>query len=881
MLRIIQSNDARQAKSYYSKPDYYIDGQEMPGRWRGAGAEKLGLAGIVEQDAWEALCDNRDPNTDAPLTQRRRQDRRVGWDFNFHAPKSVSLLYAISGDERILLALREAVDETMRDIELETQTRVRAAGKNEDRTTGNFVWGEFVHLTTRPVDGVPDPHVHAHCFVFNATWDETENRWKAAQIAGIKRDAPYFEALFHARLAQGLSELGIPVERSRKGWEVASLSRGTLRKFSRRTAIIEAVAEAEGITNPVEKAELGARTRERKAKNLTFEQLQSEWQKRLDDTEDSDVKRIIAGMGREQVPPDFAAEAREAINWAAEHCFERKAVVGQRELLTEALKRGIGQAHAPSIIADFNRRPWLAGMRDGIQCVTTQSVLDEEQRMLEFARNGRGTRRALVAGEHVFARDWLNEDQRRAVRHILTSRDRVMLIRGAAGTGKTTMMQEAVSAIEATGRKVFTFAPSADASRGVLRAEGFATADTVARLLADPAMQNAVRGEVLWIDEAGLLGSRTMGELFKLADGVNARIILSGDRRQHGSVERGSPLRLLETDAGLVPAEIRDIQRQKDKYKHIVMALSEGRIAQGFRQLDELGWIREVPHDERHKRLAADYVEALNAGKSALVIAPTHREGAQVTAEIRAALKRAGRIGIKERTIPILLPLHLTAAERADPASYLPGDIIEFHQNAKGFNKGQRVVAGADALPLGHPDRFAAYGVGELSLAPGDLVRITKNGTTADGKHRLNNGATYRIDRFTNDGDLVLDNDWRVARTFGHLMHGYVTTSHAAQGKSVKRVFIAQSSLSHGASSREQFYVSVSRGKEQALVYTDDKLALRDAIGVAEDRPTASEFLRSRDRSRTDVTRKRMERTISASSRQQNREGADQMTYER
>ena len=81
-------------------------------------------------------------------------------------PKSVSLLYAMTRDERILDAFRDSVDATMQDIEAEMATRVRKGGKNEERKTGNMVWGEFIHFTSRPVDGVPDPHLHAHCFVF-------------------------------------------------------------------------------------------------------------------------------------------------------------------------------------------------------------------------------------------------------------------------------------------------------------------------------------------------------------------------------------------------------------------------------------------------------------------------------------------------------------------------------------------------------------------------------------------------------------------------------------------------------------------------------------------------------------------------------------------
>jgi hypothetical protein len=86
------------------------------------------------------------------------------------------------------------------------------------------------------------------------------------------------------------------------------------------------------------------------------------------------------------------------------------------------------------------------------------------------------------------------------------------------------------------------------------------------------------------------------------------------------------------------------------------------------------------------------------------------------------------------------------------------------------------------------------------------------------------------VKNFDAEGNLVLANGWTIGRDYGHLAHGYCVTSHSSQGKTVDRVFIGQSSESLPASSREQFYVSVSRGRESAVVYTDDKQALMVAI---------------------------------------------------
>jgi len=440
----------------------------------------------------------------------------------------------------------------------------------------------------------------------------------------------------------------------------------------------------------------------------------------------------------------------------------------------------------------------------------------------------------------------------------------VILVRGAAGVGKTSMMQEAVEAIEANGSKVFTFAPSAAASRGVLRDEGFNNAETVARLLTDPAIQQEAKGQVWWIDEAGLLGTRTTARVFALADKLDARIVLSGDRHQHGSVERGAALLLLETEAGLIPAEIKEIQRQKGSYKQVVQALSEGRTEDGFDQLDKLGWIKEIDSAERYKTLAAEYVSTVNAGKTALVVSPTHLEGEAITDEIRSELQRCGKLGREQRKIRVLENMNLTVAQRRDSVNVTPGDVLVFHQNAKGYRRGQRVVVATNpksAPPSAQAERFQVFHASTLPLARGDIVRITQNGQTLDG-HRLNNGALYGVNGFTPKGDIELNNGWVVSKDFGHLGYGYVVTSHASQGKTVDRVFIGSSSQSSPAASREQLYVSVSRGRERAVIFTDDKEALKEAVNQSDERLSATEMIGLRERRKRRASKERQEERL-------------------
>src|SRR5207247_7033700 len=115
--------------------------------------------------------------------------------------------------------------------------------KDEYPVTGNESWTQRNHTTALPVHGVPAAQLHAHVFTFNSTWDEEERRWKAGQFRELKRDAPYFQAAFRVRLADKLQDLGFGIDRKRDAFEIAGMKADVLKRFSRRTTLIEKVAE--------------------------------------------------------------------------------------------------------------------------------------------------------------------------------------------------------------------------------------------------------------------------------------------------------------------------------------------------------------------------------------------------------------------------------------------------------------------------------------------------------------------------------------------------------------------------------------------------------------------------------------------------------------
>jgi hypothetical protein len=108
----------------------------------------------------------------------------------------------------------------------------------------------------------------------------------------------------------------------------------------------------------------------------------------------------------------------------------------------------------------------------------------------------------------------------------------------------------------------------------------------------------------------------------------------------------------------------------------------------------------------------------------------------------------------------------------------------------------------------------------------------------------LINGKLYRIKKFTKGGDIVLSNGWVVGKRFGHISHGYCVTNYSAQGKTVNhRVLVAHSDMSLPATTKEGFYVACSRAKQSVGIYCDDKESLKEAIGISNERITATELV--------------------------------------
>jgi conjugative relaxase-like TrwC/TraI family protein len=153
------------AQRHLQQSDYYDQNRAVKGEWHGRGAELLGLKGEVTSEDFEAVRQGFDPQTGEFLRQRHGADRiasngaeqskaRSLYDMTFSAPKSVSVMAGVGGDERLAAAHETAVREALGEAEKHSATRIRLAGLNENRTTGNWIVAAYTHDTSRELESI-------------------------------------------------------------------------------------------------------------------------------------------------------------------------------------------------------------------------------------------------------------------------------------------------------------------------------------------------------------------------------------------------------------------------------------------------------------------------------------------------------------------------------------------------------------------------------------------------------------------------------------------------------------------------------------------------------------------------------------------------------
>ncbi len=828
----------------------YLDQQgQAEMNWYGEAAKKLGLHGVCRRGDFEALCHGRHPVTGKKLAVRDRgAGRRVCFFGQISAPKDVSLACLVGGDQRIRVWWDEAVSDTLREIEAVAATRVRRKGADDDRVTGNIVAAVVTHEASRKLD----PQLHTHVCVLNATYDEAEQRWKSLQPSGFYRHQAFFREVCYSKLAVRMTTAGYELEPSRSiGFTIRGVPPALRERFSQRRGQILREAAVTGATSQDALQAIASNSRDAKV-NATASELSADWAQRA--ANHLATLRSVVARATGERPTPVGRDATGALASAAAHLFERHSVVDQRELLREGLIAGRGGASVDALRVEMAERLRSGDLLRIGQDVASRETLAAEREFVEWA----GAGRHLDAPLGRMSEDsGLEADQAEAVMALLGSRSRVMILQGDAGTGKTTCLKSVLAGVEAGGGQFFGCAPSSGAA-DVLRRELTPEADTLQQLLVSTSLQENIRGRLLVVDEAGLISVRQMRDLCRIAEVSNCRLLFVGDTKQHSSVEAGDALRCLQTYGRIPVVRLTKIRRQKDaRYREAVALLANGDAGGAFKRFTALGAVREIPNQAALFRAAAeDYVHTIASGKSCLVISPVWSEIHAFTAEVRARLKATGQLSRTDRTITTVHSLQWTREQMRRSENYQAGDVLTFHRNTGGFEKHERavvwrrhenqlVVRTSDSFERAlDPRRLSGFDVGlakELPVAIGDRLLIRANCKT----EKLKNGDVVKVHAFNASGGITLTDGRIIPADFRQFTHGYATTSHGSQGKTIARGIILMADAGLQAANIKQAYVSSSRFQESQMLYTTDKPAARAAMQRPADRRLASDVFKA------------------------------------
>jgi conjugative relaxase-like TrwC/TraI family protein len=849
MFTAIAQKNLAAAEDYFdehlSQNDYYAAEKIRAGQWIGVGAERLQLNHDVTREQFHALCENKNPATDEQLTQRQLKvgQRRVFYDFTCSAPKSVSVLAVTLADERLVTAHEESARVAFRELETFAAARVRKQGKLNDRTTGNLVAASFLHTTSRELD----PQLHTHFTVFNATFDNTEKCWKALEARGLYDAIRYGTAVYRNELAKRVQQIGYRIQSAKHGFEIEGISDEVLKRFSKRAQQRDAVVkQLEGklghkLSNDAVALAVH-QSRAEKIRGLTTAEVRDKQIAQLSSEEHQSLQQLRASARPSRLPRIAMVESF-VLTHAIEHEFERKSVVPEHQLLTTALAHRLGDVNLENLKQEVEHSKTLVKTERGF---TTQKIWETELALIQTVNAACDSVPPLHPGYQVA--DWLGEDQQRAIYHILRTSDRITGLRGLAGTGKTTALHALMVACNEAGMELLFCAPTV-AARDVLHKEGFTAVTLPSLLFNQPKLSEK---NLVVLDEAGAVGMDDMKRLFELAK--DCRVVLSGDTGQHGSVARGDALRILEQHSNFKSGQLTSIRRQrKAEYRKAVELAAQKNTSGAFAQLQRMGAVVEISNDTLHDQVAASYVKALAQKQSVLLVATTWNEIEAVTEKIRMALKKSGRLVGEEKEFQVFDSLSWTAAQRRDARQYRPGMVLQFHQKKSGFAKDEMATVVAvenDSLKVQRTDSsenvfklgagVSCFDVGEkreLKIAAGDKLLLQAN-----RPKQFVNGELVEVKAIQGDS-LVLADGRVLPENYRTFTHGYAVTSHAAQGKTVDEVMVVASSRSLPAVHRQQFYVSISRGRDRCRIFTDDAEQLRSHVTDSSARLAAVEVL--------------------------------------
>lgn len=749
MLSISNITSSSAALSYYEEDDYYSKGSidhKNSSLWLGQGAKSLDLEGQVDREDFKNILEGKLPNGEIIGKKQAGEIKHaVGIDMTFSAPKSVSILAEVLGEEKILDLHYKAVKNALKYAEENfISTRVKNGDKIEKQQTKSMIAATFTHNTSRNLD----PQLHTHCVVANIV-KRNDGKWRSAWFGDIFDNKKLLGAIYRLELAQELSKEGYEIIRTHSDgrFEIGGVPKDVIEIFSSRSKEIKEALANYDFINAKTAADATLKTRDKKqvfdreildkawgdilekqgykreeihsaikdfSKKEELQETKSEnfienkWRKFVEflgfnDPSHIKEKEQIEKLSKKNI-------ATKSIEYALEHLGERQSVFEKKDIMLSAIGHSIGELNLKDIEKSFeakekNGEIFKSTQKELENFYTTKPAIEKEAATILMMRGGKNKVNPIVVEPKDIALPAefnLNKSQRLTLNFALSAKDRIVGIQGYAGVGKTYTLKAIKNVAENNGYKLFGMAPSASAAL-TLQNEAGIESQTIHRFLFKydglindrgtkqglDLMKKEMKNTLLVLDESSLASTNQIHSLLKVVNKLDLRLLMVGDIKQLEAIEAGKPFYQLQK-AGMRTIVMEDILRQKDmQLKAAVEGIIKGEVLKAF-------WnIKNIIEAEKPTKIVEKVVnEFMSLDKSArdktLILAPANETRESINKMLREKLLEQKLLSDKELKLDGLKQKDMTTIEKSDARSYAVGDFILFNKKYKslGINDG-------------------------------------------------------------------------------------------------------------------------------------------------------------------------------------------------
>ncbi|MPY24478.1 conjugative transfer relaxase/helicase TraI [Shewanella sp. YLB-07] len=843
------------------KDNYYLkeQSQQPNTQWFGQLAEEAGMLGkpVEERQLTEVLAGRLNQHR----LKTRNEHARNGFDFTFSAPKSVSLLALVGGDQRLMIAHDEAVKFALSHIEQDAAQARQTDPKTHAisfENTGNLLFAMVRHKTSRE----DDPQLHTHSLTANMTRD-SEGTLRALassfkQQGGIINGTgervyhhqKYYTSLYQSTYARAVENMGYQTRSIGNNlFEIEGIPQRLLDTFSTRSQQIKQQTEAMGLDSQAAKDVAAKDTR--KSKAYTAEAtLFEQWQHKVNDS-GFDLSRFVADSMEKNTTVQHVTlkpAAIEAVSRAVAHASNTQNCFNYAKLVESAtldFTRGDKLDALDIKLALDNQieQGGLIPLDKAGATFTTKAQIDAEIQLLERIKGKTAHMRQLVDKSSLQGKG-LNLDNQKKVTALFASTKHINLV-NVFGSSKQ-LATALLHVGEASGKRIHIITPdvkSQQHSKAAVCRDG----STVVKWIKNqfkpehthtlshfvkPGEHRLSNRDILVVEKANKLGIDELSALFNQAKAGNSKVILLNHAQARQGMKAGNAIEVLKKGNVNVSNWVSTTRSDT--------ALS----------------LYERSDSERIAAITQTYVNSEHKDTTQ-VVASTHKEVKHLNRAIRAQLQTTGELSRLGLNIATLNPVYLSDEQREVVGQYTKGMVLTQWTKMNGRNQQQAftisqvnrqdnrlcVIDKAGASSTFNP-RSRTFKAANFAIAAPDTLHIAKGDHLRMATHHHDSGLQkqrFTVLALSRESATLKDDAGKhhtvntAALNHAPLTHAYATTPGNVNPCATHHLI----NIKAYRVSKEWLFDTLTQGLKQITVFTDKAQHFDDRLAKSDIKPSS------------------------------------------